>query len=203
MNHPILTPGPGGRPPPIDPQTEAAIKAVSGPLPIQHPIPARPTQLTRPLAQMQTISESCVGKTGMAGVAGFAMGGVFGLFMASMAYDTPFHGAPGSGAGAATPVRELPWRQQLRHGMLDMGRRSYSSARNFGKIGALYAGTECCIEGLRAKNDITNAVAAGCVTGGVLAMSAGPQAAALGCAGFAAFSAAIEVWLRRPADGDD
>ena len=69
-------------------------------------------------------------------------------------------------------------------------------------MGAVFAGTECCIEGFRAKNDLVNGVAAGCVTGGVLAMGAGPQAAAVGCLGFAAFSAAIDAYMRRPAESD-
>ena len=48
----------------------------------------------------------------------------------------------------------------------------------------------------RAKNDLKNGVAAGCITGGALGSRAGPQAAAVGCAGFAAFSAAIDAWMR-------
>jgi len=43
-------------------------------------------------------------------------------------------------------------------------------------------------------------VAAGCITGGALAAKAGPQAAALGCAGFAGFSAAIDYYMRMPND---
>ena len=81
-----------------------------------------------------------------------------------------------------------------------MGRASYSSAKNFGMVGAIFSGTECCIEGFRAKNDLYNGVAAGCITGGVLAAKAGPQAAAVGCAGFAAFSAAIDYYMRMPED---
>jgi len=45
-----------------------------------------------------------------------------------------------------------------------------------------------------------NGVAAGCITGGALAAKAGPQAAALGCAGFAGFSAAIDYYMRMPND---
>ena len=30
-----------------------------------------------------------------------------------------------------------------------MGTRSFSSAKNFGKIGAIFTGTECCVEGVR------------------------------------------------------
>lgn len=110
-----------------------------------------------------------------------------------MSYDSTF-----TPQGRA--ISELPWRQQVRAGFKDMGARSWSSAKNFGLVGALYSGSECCIEGLRAKNDLTNSVAAGCVTGGILGAKAGPQAAAFGCAGFAAFSAAIDAYMRMPGD---
>lgn len=114
-----------------------------------------------------------------------------------MAYDTPYHTAATAGA-QQTPVSSLPWKQQLKMGFKDMGARSWSSAKNFGKVGALFTGIECGIEGFRAKNDITNGVASGCVTGAILARNAGPQAACVGCVGFAAFSAAIEAWMRQP-----
>lgn len=110
-----------------------------------------------------------------------------------MQYDTPLHTS-----STAQAVTSLPLRQQLKVGFRDLGSRSLSSAKAFGKIGAIYSGIECCIEGFRAKHDIKNPVLAGCVTGGILAANAGPQAAALGCAGFAAFSAAIEVYLAQP-----
>jgi import inner membrane translocase subunit TIM22 len=76
-----------------------------------------------------------------------------------------------------------------------MYRSSISSGKNFAKVGAIFSGTECAIEGLRAKNDLWNGVAGGCLTGGILARSAGPQAVAVGCAGFAAFSAAIDAYM--------
>lgn len=53
----------------------------------------------------------------------------------------------------------------------------------------------------RGKNDLKNGIAAGCITGGALGAKAGPQAAAIGCAGFAAFSAAIDYYMRMPSDG--
>ena len=52
----------------------------------------------------------------------------------------------------------------------------------------------------RGKSDLSNGVAAGCITGGALAYKAGPQAAAIGCAGFAAFSAAIDAYMRMPSN---
>lgn len=141
---------------------------------------------------MERSMESCPVRTLLAGGAGFALGGVFGLFMASMSYDTPLHTATAPGQ---TPLTSLPLKQQLKHGLKDMGSRSYSSAKNFAIVGTMFAGTECCIESLRAKHDMVNGISSGCITGGLLAKSAGPKAAAVGCAGFAAFSAAIEYYM--------
>ncbi|OAL51117.1 mitochondrial import inner membrane translocase, subunit Tim17/22 [Pyrenochaeta sp. DS3sAY3a] len=203
---------------------------------------------------MQMGMESCVGKTVMAGVMGGGLGAMFGLFMASMRYDTPMSqplpvnvpvtpaakpststspgaslkpltsavpaptaagntvaaaaplasasatAAPSSTLAAPVPITDLPLRQQLKHGLRDMYRSSVSSGKNFAKVGAIFSGTECAIEGLRAKNDLYNGVAGGCLTGGILARNAGPQAVAIGCAGFAAFSLAIDAYMRMPED---
>ncbi|CAF9943256.1 MAG: Mitochondrial import inner membrane translocase subunit tim22 [Alectoria fallacina] len=144
---------------------------------------------------MQGAMESCPFKTVISGGMGFALGGAFGLFMSSvrntqpMSYDTPL-------SASGQQLTDLPLREQLRRGFKDMGSRSFSSAKNFGLVGAIFAGTECCIEGYRAKNDLTNGITAGCITGGVLGAKAGPQAAAIGCVGFAAFSAAIDSYMR-------
>ena len=131
---------------------------------------------------MQAGMESCPVKTVISGTMGFALGGAFGLFMASVSPENPFasnlqhhlthtpisqmsYDSPLTPQGRA--IADLPWREQVRSGFKDMGKRSFSSAKNFGIVGALYSGTECCIEGLRAKNDLTNSVAAGCLTGGI------------------------------------
>lgn len=112
-----------------------------------------------------------------------------------MSYDTTM-------GPASQAISNMSTREQIKHGFKDMGSRSFSSAKNFGKIGALFAGTECVIEGYRAKNDLANGIAAGCVTGGILGIPAGPQAAAVGCAGFAAFSAAIDYYMRLPSESN-
>ncbi|KAJ4373588.1 Mitochondrial import inner membrane translocase subunit tim22 [Didymella sp. IMI 355093] len=217
---------------------------------------------------IQASMESCVGKTVMAGVMGGGLGAMFGLFMASMRYDTPMgqplptaNASPVAGGAASTApstatksaatststpitnavraasstatssstlpsaaatqavsatatapapaatspfaqpgISDLPLKQQLKHGLRDMYRSSVSSGKNFAKVGAIFSGTECAIEGLRAKNDLYNGVAGGCITGGVLARNAGPQAVVVGCAGFAVFSAAIDAYMRMPED---
>ncbi|RMD40150.1 hypothetical protein DV735_g4988, partial [Chaetothyriales sp. CBS 134920] len=179
--------------------TMSAFPGMSGPIGGQNGQTAGLSEQEQQMVKMmQAGMESCLTKSILSGGAGFVLGGAFGLFMASMAYDTPLSagmpGAPGS------TTASLPWRQQLKLGLKDMGMRSWSSAKNFGMIGALYSGTECCVEGLRAKNDLTNSVVAGCLTGGALGIRAGPSATALGCAGFAAFSTAIDAYMRMPSD---
>ena len=62
-------------------------------------------------------------------------------------------------------------------------------------MGALFAGTECVIESYRAKHDGRNSIYAGCATGAILAHSGGPKAMCIGCASFAAFSAAIDSYI--------
>ncbi|CAG8448309.1 21415_t:CDS:2 [Dentiscutata erythropus] len=138
------------------------------------------------LIYMQMVQDSCIFKTALSGVLGFGLGGLFGMFFSS--FDmTPVDPA----------IYEQPMKQQLKATAKDMAKRTYSTAKNFAIVGAIFSGTECIIEGYRAKNDIYNGVAAGCITGAVLAAKTGPQNALFGCAGFAAFSTAIELYLRR------
>lgn len=85
--------------------------------------------------------------------------------------------------------------EQTRLSYRGFGQACFRMARNFGKIGVVYGAVECCLERERASKDVPNAMYAGCVTGGILAFQAGPQAMAFGCAGFAAFSAVIESFM--------
>ncbi|KAF2647822.1 mitochondrial import inner membrane translocase, subunit Tim17/22 [Lophiostoma macrostomum CBS 122681] len=208
-----------------------------GMLPGMDPNAGMSDQERQMVKMMQAGMESCVGKTAMAGVMGGGLGAMFGLFMASMRYDTPMSQplpvqtptststtastakptttplkpslppAPAGPVGPVTaalptsvPLTDLPLRQQLKHGLRDMYQSSKASGRNFAVVGSVFSGTECAIEGLRAKNDLWNGVAGGCITGGVLARKGGPQAVAVGCAGFAAFSLAIDAYMRMPED---
>uniref|UniRef100_A0A7S0VA57 Mitochondrial import inner membrane translocase subunit TIM22 n=1 Tax=Hemiselmis tepida TaxID=464990 RepID=A0A7S0VA57_9CRYP len=77
--------------------------------------------------------------------------------------------------------------------------KSTSMGRTFAVIGAVYAGSECVIEKYRAKTDMRNSAYAGCLTGGILARSGGPLAMTAGCAGFAAWSTAIESFMHSSA----
>ncbi|KAI8393650.1 mitochondrial import inner membrane translocase subunit tim22 [Radiomyces spectabilis] len=150
--------------------------------------PGIPEDQQQTIKMIQGLMESCPVKTGMAGGAGFVMGGAFGLFMSSFEY---------AGPTVNEDIVNQSTKQQLKHALKDMGSRSWSMAKNFAVVGAIYSGSECCIESYRAKNDLYNSAIAGCFTGGVLAAKAGPQATMFGCAGFAAFSTAIDMYMRR------
>lgn len=57
-----------------------------------------------------------------------------------MAYDVPI------GNNAAGHISDLPFKQQMKLQFTDMGKRSWSSAKNFGYIGMIYSGVECGVE---------------------------------------------------------
>ncbi|KAG5461433.1 MAG: Tim17/Tim22/Tim23/Pmp24 family-domain-containing protein, partial [Olpidium bornovanus] len=87
---------------------------------------------------------------------GFLFGGALGLFLSGAEWSTPVD------TTASTS-------QQVKQTFRDMGRKSFASAKNLAVIGAVFSGTECVIESYRAKTDLYNGAAAGCVTGGALA----------------------------------
>jgi len=139
--------------------------------------------------------ESCVAKTILAGGGGFALGALFSLMSSSFAYEDPLlRQQTQAGLNTGQKAKEI---------LKETGKGMWRSGRGFGKVGALFAGTECVIEGYRAKNDMVNPVAAGFVVGGILARNSGPKAAVGGGLAFAAFSAAIDLFIRRePADDE-
>uniref|UniRef100_A0A3B5Q7X7 Mitochondrial import inner membrane translocase subunit TIM22 n=1 Tax=Xiphophorus maculatus TaxID=8083 RepID=A0A3B5Q7X7_XIPMA len=115
---------------------------------------------------------------------GFVLGGAFGVFTAGIDTNVGFD--------PKDPLRTPTAREVLK----DMGQRGMSYAKNFAIVGAMFSCTECIIESHRGKSDWKNAVYSGCVTGGAIGLRAGLKAGVLGCGGFAAFSAAIEYYLR-------
>ncbi|KAJ2388600.1 Mitochondrial import inner membrane translocase subunit tim22 [Coemansia sp. RSA 2559] len=130
------------------------------------------------------VMDSCAVKTGFSGVAGYGIGAVFGLVLSGIEFSSP--------VDTSTSTK-----QQIKTVFKDMGNKSLSSAKNFAIMAAIYSGSECMIESYRARNDIYNSVAAGCITGGTLAVRTGPRGMAVGCAGFAAFSAAIDWYMHK------
>ena len=153
-----------------------------------------------PLAGRQSHSlqtpftEHCLFKSATNGVMGAALGLVWGVFMTSMGTGVNSWATVPGGPGWVDPST-LSTKEALKLTARDMYRASKSSARSFGVIGAIYTAVECSIEKERGKHDLTNALAAGCITGGMLAVKGGPQATAIGCAGFAAFGYVMDRFL--------
>ncbi|TFK23166.1 mitochondrial import inner membrane translocase subunit TIM22 [Coprinopsis marcescibilis] len=171
--------------------------------PGKEPLPPGWTEEDRPMYDQQRkwerfagiAMESCAAKTVLAGGAGFGIGAFFSLMSASFAYEDPYLRSQ-TQAGMNTT-------QKAGAIFKEMGKGMWTSGRGFAKVGALYAGIECVVESYRAKNDIYNSVASGFLAGGFLARNSGPKAAVGGGLAFAAFSAAIDTFLRRePAEED-
>ncbi|KZT58713.1 Tim17-domain-containing protein [Calocera cornea HHB12733] len=183
ITHPLLAPL-GGPTPPLPPDLT-------------------PEERTAVLTQLrwtkytQMGMESCAFKTFASGGIGFMLGGFFSLMSASMQYEDPImraNSAAGKAISGGAKTIEV---------LKETGRNMYRSGKGFGKVGALYAGTECVLESYRAKNDMTNAVAAGFISGAILAAGSGPKAAFGGGLAFAAFSAAIDSFMRRETAEED
>ena len=80
---------------------------------------------------------------------GFALGGIFGMFISSMEFSNYSQATVVGKDGVEKVITDLPMRQQVREAFRDMGKRSYSMAKSFGVVGAVFATTECVIEGVR------------------------------------------------------
>jgi len=117
---------------------------------------------------------------------------MLGLFLTGMSTSSIEYSNP-----TATTTQFGTARTVLR----EMAIKTYSSAKNFAIIAALFTGYECAIESYRAKHDVANTAVAGCLTGATMAARSGPQSALFGCAGFAAFSVAVEHFLEGNKDG--
>uniref|UniRef100_A0A3P8WE29 Mitochondrial import inner membrane translocase subunit TIM22 n=1 Tax=Cynoglossus semilaevis TaxID=244447 RepID=A0A3P8WE29_CYNSE len=105
----------------------------------------------------------------------FVLGGAFGIFTAGIDSN--------AGIDPKDPLRTPTAREVLK----DMGQRGMSYAKNFAIVGAMFSCTECIIE------SVSTRWFSLCLS---LCSAAGLKAGVLGCGGFAAFSAAIEYYLR-------
>lgn len=131
-------------------------------LPGKEPMPEGTTDADRQqMAQVQYWSkvtsmamESCPVKCVMSGAMGFALGGFFSLLSASFAIDDPLRrsnlqaAAMANANPGAPPPPEPTTMQQTRTFFKETGKGMYRSGKGFGKVGALYSGVECVLEGV-------------------------------------------------------
>ncbi|RLN27346.1 hypothetical protein BBJ28_00013100 [Nothophytophthora sp. Chile5] len=153
-----------------------------------HPfLPAYPPQILQNL-QPNPILESCAGKFFLSAAMGYVMGNVFGLVLGSYEGITPPVPLPGQ-----RELPKVPWREsvrQIRQWLVRGELRPASAATG----ATTSSSSPCATEKARARHDVGNELVAGCATGAALAAGQGYQAQCLGCAGFAAFSYAINYF---------
>ncbi|KAL5968434.1 Mitochondrial import inner membrane translocase subunit Tim22, partial [Taenia solium] len=111
---------------------------------------------------------------------GLVLGGVFGLFTASI---DPLSTVTGKEAVSVKTVAK------------EMYARAVSHGKNFAVIGALFAGTECGLES-RGRSDLFNSAVTGALVGGSIGLRAGLNAGAAGAVGFACFSTIVDFYFR-------
>lgn len=93
--------------------------------------------------------------------------------------------------GGQSALESSSW-SQVKQMARDTGRQAKGNFKTWGIMSGTYTFSEAVVEQTRGTSDELNPLIAGCATGGFLAARSGPQGMAVGCAGFAAFSYAME-----------
>mmetsp|Transcript_35175 Transcript_35175/g.35816 ORF Transcript_35175/g.35816 Transcript_35175/m.35816 type:complete len:186 (+) Transcript_35175:203-760(+) len=131
--------------------------------------------------------EMCATKIFLGGIMGGVLGIGMGMFMGAMGDVSPIQIINGR------EVPQAPIREQFRQAYKTTGGRMGGWAKQFGLLTALFGGVECVIEKFRAKHDVWNPVASGCIVGATISAKAGFSASCIGCVGFSAFSLAVDA----------
>lgn len=148
---------------------------------------AGPTHLPPDFGWM---TNSCGGKAAIGIIGGGVMGLLMGVFLGAMSDATP----PITVINGKE-VPQAPLKEQMKVTFRATADKSLYWCRNFAFITGVFGGSECLVEKYRGKHDVWNPVISGCITGASLQAKAGPQAAAIGCGGFAAFSLVIDSFM--------
>ena len=156
-------------------------------LPYAQPWWLSPAQSQEVPPDYSWISNSCGGKAAIGLIAGGGMGLLMGVFLGAMSDATP----PVQ-VVAGKEIPQAPLREQLKVTMRATAEKSKYWCRQFAFLTGVFGGTDCLVEKFRGKHDMWNSVASGCITGAALQAKQGPQAAAMGCGGFAAFSLVVD-----------
>lgn len=77
-------------------------------------------------------------KTILSGAMGLGLGAMFSLMSSSFAYEDPLRRDPN--------FDTMKFDKKARVMFKEMGKGMWSTGKGFGKVGALYAGLECCVE---------------------------------------------------------
>eukprot|EP00560_Eucampia_antarctica_P008752 CAMPEP_0197826366 /NCGR_PEP_ID=MMETSP1437-20131217/3335_1 /TAXON_ID=49252 ORGANISM="Eucampia antarctica, Strain CCMP1452" /NCGR_SAMPLE_ID=MMETSP1437 /ASSEMBLY_ACC=CAM_ASM_001096 /LENGTH=238 /DNA_ID=CAMNT_0043426775 /DNA_START=67 /DNA_END=783 /DNA_ORIENTATION=+ len=153
-----------------------------------YPLPWRATAgPDQPPADFQWVTESCGIKAAIGVFGGAGMGLLMGVFLGAMSDMTP----PVTVLNGKD-VPQAPLREQMRTTLRATAEKSLYWSRNFAFITGVFGGSDCLVEKYRGTHDVWNSVISGCITGAAMQAKQGPQAAAMGCGGFAVFSLVID-----------
>ena len=153
-------------------------------------LPASP--VAPPPNPLWLTQESCAFKATTGVVLGAGVGAMMGLFFGILGADPSVPVGPGGRAIPAAPLAH-----QVRVAWRALGDKALWYTKSFAVITALFSGCDCLFEKARGRHDAINGSLSGCATGAVLAAKQGPQAACLGCVGFAAFSVAVDALMHQ------
>ena len=148
---------------------------------------ASPDPNNGPPPNFDYLSESCGSKAAIGVIGGGVMGLLMGVFMGALTDMSP----PITMINGKD-VPQAPLAEQARTTLRATADKSLYWCKQFAFITGVFGGTECLVEKYRGKHDVWNSVLSGCVTGAAMQAKAGPQASAIGCGGFAAFSLVID-----------
>lgn len=133
---------------------------------------------------MDALTENCAFRAFQGGVAGALMGGLFGLFSASMDSSDMYPNMEG-----------MTNRQKFVSTVRTMGQRTLSMAKGLGIFSVFFSGFECLIEKKRGKTDNINKLLSGCITGAGAGLRSGPHGMVIGCVGVSAMGAVFDLIL--------
>ena len=153
-------------------------------------LPASP--VAPPPNPLWLTQESCAFKATTGVVLGAGVGAMMGLFFGILGADPSVPVGPGGRAIPAAPLAH-----QVRVAWRALGDKALWYTKSFAVITALFSGCDCLFKKARGRHDAINGSLSGCATGAVLAAKQGPQAACLGCVGFAAFSVAVDALMHQ------
>ncbi len=120
----------------------------SHPYPIPFPVAWRPSFPASDETPVNpgALGESCGGRLVLGTIGGAGMGLLFGMFLGAMGDMQPvqlLHGRE---------VPQLPLKEQMRAAYVSTSQRSMSMAKNFAGFSAIFMGSECVIEKMRARH---------------------------------------------------
>lgn len=166
-------------------------------LAIPLPTPKPPPKITMPLNFPGTnqiepfaFGEACIAKAAMASAVGSVFGAGLGFMIGSYSSMSPPIGLPG-----VPDPPQIPLKYVLRESWYSTARKARRWGRNMLAVGFLLAGSECCVEKMRAQHDLYNNFLGGALTGAILAARQGPWGMFFSAFGFSLFGVGTEYLM--------